>query len=118
MDEYTPRYLDIAQLQFLCEKLFDEGSQLLNEHSAYSVNDPTAVEALQLNELIDHVANVAINYRIKYRAELELTSAINEFLDHSSLLLGNYSVTPKDTAQWKAISDNLFSLFKKNKHQR
>lgn len=111
MDEYTPKYFDVAQLKFLCSKLFSECELLLNENVNFSVNDPTATEALQLNDFIEHIANVAINFRIKYSSETEITAAIDKFLDHSSMLLGNYGITANEIAEWKQTSEALFLLF-------
>lgn len=111
MDEYTPKYFDIAQLKYLCEKLYTECELLLSENTLFTVNDPTAIESLLLNDFIEHIANVGINYRIKYSRDTALTEALDQFLDHSSQLLGNYGVTPKEITQWKQMSDTLFQYF-------
>ncbi len=119
MDEYTPKYFDIAQLEYLCEKLYTECELLLNENSQFAVNDPTATESLLLNDLIEHIASVGINYRIKYSQDTALLEALDQFLDHSSQLLGNYGVTPKEIKQWKQLSTTLFRYFNKtiNKYE-
>ncbi|SEQ73820.1 hha toxicity modulator TomB [Rosenbergiella nectarea] len=119
MDEYTPKYFDIAQLKYLCEKLYTECDLLLNENTQFAVNDPTATESLLLNDFIEHIANVGINYRIKYSQDTALIEALDQFLDHSSQLLGNYGVTPKEIKEWKQLSDTLFQYFNKtiNKYE-
>ncbi|WP_241579596.1 Hha toxicity modulator TomB [Rosenbergiella nectarea] len=119
MDEYTPKYFDIAQLEYLCEKLYTECELLLNENTQFAVNDPTATESLLLNDFIEHIANVGINYRIKYSQDTALIEALDQFLDHSSQLLGNYGVTPKEIKEWKQLSDTLFQYFNKtiNKYE-
>jgi len=114
MDEYTPKYFDIAQLNFLCEKLYHECEMLLGENTQFTVNDPTAIESLLLNDFIEHIANIGINYRIKYTQDTALIEALDHFLDHSSQLLGNYGVTPTEIAQWKKTSSTLFQLLMKN----
>ncbi|WP_241622326.1 Hha toxicity modulator TomB [Rosenbergiella australiborealis] len=110
MDEYTPKHFDISQLKYLCEKLYTECEMLLSENTLFTVNDPTATEALILNDFIEHIANVGINFRIKYAQDTELIEALDDFLDHSSQLLGNYGVTPKEIRQWKKTSETLFQL--------
>ncbi len=111
MDEYTPKYFDIAELKYLCKKLYSECELFIGESIHLSVNDPTAIEALQLNDFIEHIANVAINFRIKHCSEQEITAAIDKFLDHSSILLGNYTITAKENAEWRLTSQALFHLF-------
>ena len=114
MDEYTPKYFDIAQLHYLCSKLYTECEILLGENTPFTINDPTATESLILNDFIEHIADVGINYRIKYAQDSALIEALDEFLDYSSQLLGNYGVTPKEIMQWKQTSETLFEHLTKN----
>ena len=66
MDEYSPKRHDIAQLKFLCETLYHDCLANLEESNHGWVNDPTSAINLQLNELIEHIATFALNYKIKY----------------------------------------------------
>ncbi|STI36670.1 modulator of gene expression, with H-NS [Escherichia coli] len=64
MDEYSPKRHDIAQLKFLCETLYHDCLANLEESNHGWVNDPTSAINLQLNELIEHIATFALNYKI------------------------------------------------------
>ena len=69
MDEYSPKRHDIAQLKFLCETLYHDCLANLEESNHGWVNDPTSAINLQLNELIEHIATFALNYKIKYNED-------------------------------------------------
>ena len=69
MDEYSPKRHDIAQLKFLCESLYHDCLANLDESNHGWVNDPTSAINLQLNELIEHIATFALNYKIKYNED-------------------------------------------------
>lgn len=64
MDEYSPKRHDIAQLKFLCETLYHDCLANLEESNHGWVNDPTSAINLQLNELIEHIATFALNYKL------------------------------------------------------
>ena len=72
MDEYSPKRHDIAQLKFLCESLYHDCLTNLEESNHGWVNDPTSAINLQLNELIEHIATFALNYKIKYNEDNKL----------------------------------------------
>ena len=64
MDEYSPKRHDIAQLKFLCETLYHDCLANLEQSNHGWVNDPTSATSLQLNELIEHIATFALNYKM------------------------------------------------------
>ncbi len=80
MDEYSPKRHDIAQLKFLCETLYHDCLANLEESNHGWVNDPTSAINLQLNELIEHIATFALNYKIKYNEDNKLIEQIDEYL--------------------------------------
>lgn len=86
MDEYSPKRHDIAQLKFLCETLYHDCLANLEESNHGWVNDPTSAINLQLNELIEHIATFALNYKIKYNEDNKLIEQIDEYLDDTFML--------------------------------
>ena len=50
MDEYTSYQHDITELKYLCNMLYNQGMDVLSDSHHGWVNDPTAVDNLQLNE--------------------------------------------------------------------
>ena len=111
MDEYSPKRHDIAQLKFLCESL--QHDCLLNLDSSHHgwVNDPTSVIHLQLNELIEHIAAFALNYKIKYVDDSRLIELVDEYLDDSFILFSNYSINEQDLQKWQGSGRRLFQGF-------
>lgn len=79
MDEYSPKRHDIAQLKFLCETLYHDCLANLEQSNHGWVNDPTSATSLQLNELIEHIATFALNYKIKYNEDNKLIAQIDEY---------------------------------------
>lgn len=108
MDEYSPKRHDIAQLTFLCESLRHDCLLNLNEGNHGWVNDPTSVTHLQLNELIEHIATFALNYKIKYVEESHIAELIDEYLDDSFMLFSNYSINAQDLNKWQDSGQRLF----------
>ncbi len=70
---------DIAQLRFLCETLYHDCLANLEESNHGWVNDPTSAINLQLNELIEHIATFALNYKIKYAEDNKLIAQLDEY---------------------------------------
>lgn len=108
MDEYSPKHHDILQLKFLCESLHRDC--LLNLEGSHHgwVNDPTSVIHLQLNELIEHIAAYALNYKIKYVQDSKLIECVDEYLDDSFMLFSNYSINESDLNKWRQSSERVF----------
>ncbi|MGV3345528.1 Hha toxicity modulator TomB [Enterobacteriaceae bacterium LUAb1] len=111
MDEYSPKRHDIAQLKFLCENLYDECLATLGDSYHGWVNDPTSAVNLQLNELIEHIAGFAINYKIKYIEDDNLINQTNEYLDDTFMLFSNYGINAQDLQRWQNSVKRLFSIF-------
>lgn len=111
MDEYSPKRHDIAQLKFLCENLYNESLATIGDSNHGSVNDPTSAANLQLNELIEHIADFAMNYKIKHIEDNDLISQTDEYLDDTFMLLGNYSINLQDLQRWQKSAKRLFSIF-------
>jgi len=111
MDEYSPKRHDLAQLKFLCESL--QHDCLLNLEGSHHgwVNDPTSVIHLQLNELIEHIASFALNYKIKYADDSTFIEYVDEYLDDSFMLFSNYSINENDLKKWQQSSHRLFQCF-------
>ena len=86
MDEYSPKRHDIAQLKFLCETLYHDCLANLEESNHGWVNDPTSAINLQLNELIEHIATFALNYKIKYNEDNKLIEQANCFITSSAVI--------------------------------
>jgi len=108
MDEYSPKRHDIAQLKFLCESLQRECLLNLDSSNHGWVNDPTSVTHLQLNELIEHIAAFALNYKIKYIDDSKLIELVDEYLDDSFMLFSNYSISGQDLQKWQGSEHRLF----------
>jgi len=111
MDEYSPKRHDIAQLKFLCESLYHDGLANLAESNHGWVNDPTSTTNLQLNELIEHIATFALNYKIKYHEDNKLVEQIDEYLDDTFMLFSNYGINTQDLQKWRQSGNRLFRCF-------
>lgn len=96
MDEYSPKRHDIAQLKFLCETLYHDCLANLEESNHGWVNDPTSAVNLQLNELIEHIATFALNYKIKYNEDNKLIAQIDEYTDDTFMLFSSYGINTQD----------------------
>ncbi|MCS3431915.1 Hha toxicity modulator TomB [Klebsiella sp. BIGb0407] len=108
MDEYSPKRHDIAQLKFLCESLQRDCLLNLDSSNHGWVNGPTSVTHLQLNELIEHIAAFALNYKIKYIDDSKLIELVDEYLDDSFMLFSNYSISGQDLQKWQGSEHRLF----------
>lgn len=111
MDEYSPKRHDIAQLKFLCETLYHDCLANLEESNHGWVNDPTSAVNLQLNELIEHIAAFALNYKIKYAADNKLVTQLDEYLDDTFVLFSNYGINSADLQKWRKSGNRLFRCF-------
>lgn len=111
MDEYSPRSYDIAQLKFLCENLYDESLATLGDSHHGWVNDPTSAANLQLNDLIEHIAAITMNYKIKHIEDGSLISNIDEYLDDTFMLFSNYGINVQDLQRWQKSAKRLFHIF-------
>lgn len=115
MDEYSPKRHDIAQLKFLCESLHHHCMLNLDSSNHGWVNDPTSAMHLQLNELIEHIAAFALNYKIKYIDDSKLIELVDEYLDDCFMLFSNYSISGQDLQKWQGSEHRLFqSLINQN----
>ena len=108
MDEYSPKRHDIAQLKFLCETLYHDCLANLEESNHGWVNDPTSAVNLQLNELIEHIAAFALNYKIKYAEDNKLVTQLDEYLDDTFVL---FSINTADLQKWRKSGNRLFRCF-------
>ena len=113
MDEYSPKRHDIAQLKFLCETLYHDCLANLEESNHGWVNDPTSAINLQLNELIEHIATFALNYKIKYNEDNKLIEQIDEYLDDTFMLFSSYLMRLR---RCQTI-DTLERVIEKNKYE-
>lgn len=111
MDEYSPKRHDIAQLKFLCETLYHDCLVNLEESYHGWVNDPTSAVNLQLNELIEHIATFALNYKIKYNEDNKLIEQIDEYLDDTFMLFSSYGINTHDLQKWRKTGNKLFRCF-------
>ncbi|STF32923.1 putative cytoplasmic protein [Escherichia coli] len=111
MDEYSPKRHDIAQLKFLCETLYHDCLANLEESNHGWVNDPTSAINLQLNELIEHIATFALNYKIKYNEDNKLIEQIDEYLDDTFMLFSSYGINMQDLQKWRKSGNRLFRCF-------
>lgn len=75
------------------------------------VNDPTSAVNLQLNELIEHIATFALNYKIKYAEDNKLIAQVDEYLDDTFTLFSNYGINSTDLQKWKKSGNRLFRCF-------
>jgi len=103
MDEYSPKRHDIAQLKFLCETLYHDCLANLEQSNHGWVNDPTSATSLQLNELIEHIATFALNYK--------LIAQIDEYLDDTFMLFSSYGINTQDLQKWRKSGNRLFRCF-------
>ncbi|TZF87076.1 Hha toxicity modulator TomB [Salmonella enterica subsp. enterica serovar Typhimurium] len=111
MDEYSPKRHDIAQLKFLCETLYHDCLANLEESNHGWVNDPTSAVNLQLNELIEHIATFALNYKIKYNEDNKLIAQIDEYLDDTFMLFSSYGINGQYLQKCSNRSNRLFRCF-------
>ena len=110
MDEYSPKRHDIAQLRFLCETLYHDCLANLEESNHGWVNDPTSAVNLQLNELIEHIATFALNYKIKYTEDNKLVAQVDEYLDDTFTLFSNYGINSTDLQKWKKSGNRIITI--------
>ena len=111
MDEYSPKRHDIAQLKFLCENLYHDCLLTLGDSNHGWVNDPTSAINLQLNELIEHIASFALNYKIKHDEDNALIEHVDEYLDDTFMLFSNYGISAQDLQKWRKSGNRLFRCF-------
>lgn len=116
MDEYSPKHHDITQLKFLCESLQHDCLLSLEDSHHGWVNDPTSVIHLQLNDLIEHIAVFALNYKIKYIDDSKLIERVDEYLDDSFILFSNYSINERDLQKWHDSGHRLFQKLINTEH--
>lgn len=100
MDEYTSYRHDIAELKYLCDSLYRQGMDVLEESHHGWVSDPTAMVNLQLNELIEHIVNVALSFKIKYPQHSSLCEIVDDYLDETYALFSAYSVSEQALRHW------------------
>lgn len=110
MDEYTPRRVDIARLKFLCDELYLTSSELVKNQASVTI-DPVAKHIIQLFELIEHIANYTVNYKLKHTNDIKLTTNVNEFLDETFTLFSNLTIKKDEFKQWQDSTNRLFNLF-------
>lgn len=115
MDEYSPKRHDIAQLKFLCETLYHDCLANLEESNHGWVNDPTSAINLQLNELIEHIATFALNYKIKYNEDNKLIEQIDEYLDDTFMLFSSYGINMQDLQKWRKSGNRLFRCLRRKR---
>lgn len=111
MDEYSPKRHDIAQLRFLCDTLYHDCLTNLDESSHNWINDPTSAVNLQINDLIEHISTLALNYRIKFAGDNKLLAQLEEYLDNSFMLFSSYGINANDLQKWHKSKDRLFRSF-------
>ena len=111
MDEYSPKRHDIAQLRFLCETLYHDCLANLEESNRGWVNDPTSAVNLQLNELIEHIATYALNYKIKYAEDNKMISHLDEYLYDTFMLFSSNGIKTSDLQKWRKSGNRLFRCF-------
>ena len=75
------------------------------------VNDPTSAINLQLNELIEHIASFALNYKIKHDEDNALIEHVDEYLDDTFMLFSNYGISAQDLQKWRKSGNRLFRCF-------
>jgi hha toxicity modulator TomB len=66
---------------------------------------------LQLNELIEHIATFALNYKIKYNEDNKLIEQIDEYLDDTFMLFSSYGINAQDLQKWRKSGNRLFRCF-------
>lgn len=110
MDEYTPRKFDIARLKFLCDELYLTSSELVKDQASVII-DPVEKDVIQLFELIEHIANYTVNYKLKHTGDIKLTTNVNEFLDETFTLFSNCTIKENEFKQWQDSTNRLFNLF-------
>lgn len=111
MDEYSPKRHDIAQLKYLCESLYHDCLANLGESNRGWVNDPTSAINLQLNDLIEHIAAFALNYKIKHDDDGKLIEQLDEYLNDTFTLFGNYGINAQDLQRWRKSGNRLLRCF-------
>lgn len=105
MDEYLLKRHDIAQLKFFCETLYYDCFANFEESNYGWVNDLTLAINFQLNELIEHIATFALNYKIKYNEDNKLIEQIDEYLDDTFMLFSSYGINMQDFQKWRKLGN-------------
>ncbi len=111
MDEYSPKRHDIAQLKFLCHNLYDASLETLNNSHHGWINDPTSAFNLQLNELIEHIANLTMSYKIKHLEDSVMIAKIDHYLDSTFMLFSSYGINAQELQCWQHLAETLFRFF-------
>ncbi len=94
-----------------CQTLYHDCLANLEESNHGWVNDPTSAINLQLNELIEHIATFALNYKIKYNEDNKLIEQIDEYLDDTFMLFSSYGINMQDLQKWRKSGNRLFRCF-------
>lgn len=111
MDEYSPKRHDIAEIRFLCENLYCDGLTVLSESHQGWINDPTSIANLQLNDLVEHIAIFAMNYKIKHPGETKFIDQLDEYLDDTFMLFASYTINNGDLQRWHNSAKALSHIF-------
>ena len=64
-----------------------------------------------MNELIEHIATFALNYKIKYNEDNKLIEQIDEYLDDTFMLFSSYGINMQDLQKWRKSGNRLFRCF-------
>lgn len=110
MDEYSPKDMILRSLNFSAKPCIMTVLQTRKSNHGW-VNDPTSAVNLQLNELIEHIAAFALNYKIKYAEDNKLITQIDEYLDDTFVLFSNYGINSADLQKWRKSGNRLFRCF-------
>ncbi len=85
--------------------------QTLKKAIMAGLTTPTSAINLQLNELIEHIATFALNYKIKYNEDNKLIEQIDEYLDDTFMLFSSYGINMQDLQKWRKSGNRLFRCF-------
>ena len=107
----TAHRLTTRQDVYKRQTLYHDCLANLEESNHGWVNDPTSAINLQLNELIEHIATFALNYKIKYNEDNKLIEQIDEYLDDTFMLFSSYGINMQDLQKWRKSGNRLFRCF-------
>lgn len=106
-----PKDMISRSLNFSAKPCIMTVLQTLNKVTMAGLMTLPLPPACRLNELIEHIATFALNYKIKYNEDNKLVAQIDEYLDDTFMLFSSYGINTQDLQKWRKSGNRLFRCF-------
>ena len=110
MDEYSPKDMILRSLNFSAKPCIMTVLQTWKRATTAGLMIQPRLSIFN-NELIEHIAAFALNYKIKYAEDNKLITQIDEYLDDTFVLFSNYGINSADLQKWRKSGNRLFRCF-------